>query len=288
MGHDLEPLLRELRRNPPSNGGVEGFWSGLGPDQWPSLFELLTVAADLPRLGESPTLKTLSPDLWPQLSSVTEDLARVQTLVDQPILPPGTEVVPSRSLRTALDDATTELQDTHCVTVEDLLDAQQRAALDARIDALKTTRMDFWGQLDRDEEPALFELFDAVLGGHAFRKLTGFDLERDEYSLTLALQDLQSEGIGWHRDLYWPKEWVGQDVFPILYGLTDDSPHKGGAFVYYVPWHNALYATYRQRHQATVMWNSRDTPGRLLHAVTGYHGADTSRHLLILQCLRRG
>ena len=77
-------------------------------------------------------------------------------------------------------------------------------------------------------------------------------------------------------------------VTAVLYGLGDDSPEKGGAFLYYVPWENELFLSYRQRHQATVLWNSRDDEGRLLHAVSGYHTADTSRHLVILQCLRRG
>ena len=125
-------------------------------------------------------------------------------------------------------------------------------------------------------------------GSERFGTLTGFDIERDDYSLTLSLQDLDPAGIGWHRDLYWPREWVGEDVFAVLYGLGDDSEEKGGAFVYYVPWENQVYARYRQRHEATILWNAREDSGRILHAVSGYHGEDTSRHLLILQCLRRG
>ena len=70
--------------------------------------------------------------------------------------------------------------------------------------------------------------------------------------------------------------------------LNQGRPGKGGAFLYYVPWTNELYVSYRQRHQATVLWNSRDNEGRLLHAVSGYLTEDTSRHLIILQCLRRG
>ena len=134
----------------------------------------------------------------------------------------------------------------------------------------------------------LFTLFDTALASDRFRRLTGFDLDREAYTLTLSLQDLDPAGIGWHRDLYWPKEWVGEDVFAVLYGLSDDSAEKGGAFLYYVPWFNQLHAGYRRRHQATVLWNSRDDEGRILHAVSGYHTEDTSRHLIILQCLRRG
>ena len=39
--------------------------------------------------------------------------------------------------------------------------------------------------------------------------------------------------------------------------------------------------------EATVLWNAAFPDGRLLHAVAGYRGADTSRHLVILQCHRR-
>ena len=54
-----------------------------------------------------------------------------------------------------------------------------------------------------------------------------------------------------------------------------------------MPARNAVYAVYRRRHQATVEWNGRVNEERPLHAVSGYLGEDTSRHLIILQCLRR-
>ena len=103
-----------------------------------------------------------------------------------------------------------------------------------------------------------------VVRSEAFGRLTGYDPTRDEFTLTLSLQDLQGEGIGWHRDLYWPKEWVGQDVFAVLYGLGSDDPSKGGAFLHYEPWTNSLRGIYRQAHQATILWNHHTTEGRLL------------------------
>lgn len=293
---EIRDLLLDLRSLPleadPASAEalaeVEVAWRCFPPERWPALFELLTLAADLPRLADNASLRGLAAGLWPELERVSDDLGRLHRLVDTPMLPEEAQVVGSFSLAEALPRATETLRQNHCVTVEDLLDTDARRALDAEVARLAETKMGRWGQLERAEAPGLFDRFDHALASPAFHRLTGWTPGRDEYSLTLSLQDLQPSGIGWHRDLYWPKEWVGQDVFAVLYGLGDDSPTQGGAFTWYVPWDNALLAVYRRHHQATILWNARETRGRLLHAVTGYHGADTSRHLIILQCLRRG
>lgn len=293
---DTYDLLRDLASlplaAPPGSqeapAEVEVAWRCFPPQRWPGFFELLTLAADLPRLAENASIASLRDGLWPDLARVSDQLGRLHRLVDMPMLPKGAEVVEALSLVDGLGRATEALRQRHCVTVEGLLDAAGRQVLDAEVARLAVEKMGSWGQLERSEAPELFELFDHALASPAFHQLTGWIPGRDEYSLTLSLQDLQPGGIGWHRDLYWPKEWVGQDVFAVLYGLGDDSPAKGGAFAWYVPWENALLAVYRRHHQATVLWNAKETRGRLLHAVTGYHGADTSRHLIILQCLRRG
>ncbi|MEM7355906.1 MAG: hypothetical protein AAF657_34135 [Acidobacteriota bacterium] len=254
---------------------------------WPELFRLLALAADLPRLATNRSLQGLDADAWPQLKEVTADLAHLHTLVDRPTVPEGVRTAPIYSTDD-LAGATAELEASHCVTVDCLFDDGGRRRLDEQIESLCQTKMGTWGQLDRAEAEDLFALFDDALASDRFHQLTGYDSSRDTYTLTLSLQNLDATGIGWHRDLYWPKEWVGEDVFAVLYGLGDDAPAKGGAFLHYVPWRDELYASYRKRHQATILWNSRDDEGRLLHAVSGYHTADTSRHLIILQCLRRG
>ena len=278
-----ETILERLR-DLPGDGG-EG-WRLFGQEHWPALFPLLTVAADLPRLAGHRSLNELPAGIWPRLDAVAADIGRLQRMVDHPRFPASARGAACHS-RPALDEARRELEHSHCVTVDFLFDRAGRRELDELIADLSEERQGSWGQLERAEAPELFELFDGALGGHEFKTLTGFDLARDAYTLTLSLQDLDAAGIGWHRDLYWPREWVGEDVFAVLYGLGDDSPEKGGAFLYYVPWDNDLAACYRQRHEATILWNSRDDSGRLLHAVSGYHTADTSRHLIILQCLRR-
>lgn len=261
-------------------GSAEEGWGSFTAADWPALFPLLGVAADLPR---SPA-DLAHAELPPEISR--RDALRLQKLVDRPVVPADASPGICHPL-SDLERATAELEEARCVTVDFLLDDRQQSDLDSLVAELARTRMGSWGQLERGEAPALFVLFDGALGSERFRALTGFEPERDEYTLTLSLQDLDRTGIGWHRDLYWPREWVGEDVFAVLYGLGDDSPEKGGAFLYYVPRQNALYAAWRQRHQATVLWNCRQSEERLLHAVSGYRGADTSRHLIILQCLRR-
>lgn len=260
------------------------WWNSLDPAQWPAVFKLLDIAADLPRMAQQPLLQRLPAELWPQLSAVTSDLITVQRLVDQP-------VVPEQSIELGLAEdepsAARELAALHLTNIDSLLGTEDRAAVEAQIADLAVDRAGSWGELEREAAPELWQCFENALGAPAFHRLTGFDPARGEFSLTLSLQDLQPAGIGWHRDLYWPKEWVGRDVFAVFYALGDDSPAKGGAFVHYVPWQNRIYHFYRRRHQATVLWNARHRRGRLLHAVSGYHGADTSRHLLILQCLRQ-
>jgi len=276
-------LLRDL----PAAAGAEAWWRQLSAADWPRLFPLLGVAADLPRLKDSSALATMAPDLWPELARVGDDVRRLQRLADHPAVPPAARPAPVYSI-VDRQAARVELLASRCVTVDFLFDGLRQEALAAQVEDLARDEMGSWGQLERHRRPALFDLVDDALASDRFRDLTGFDPDRDEYTLTLSLQDLDATGIGWHRDLYWPREWVGEDVFSVLYGLGDDSPAKGGAFLYYVPEHNGLYAVYRRRHQATVLWNCRDSERRLLHAVSGYRGDDTSRHLIILQCLRRG
>lgn len=278
-----EAVLGKLRG---LGDGGEG-WDLFDRDSWPDLFPLLTLAADLPRLAGHRSLAELPAGLWPELDSVAADVGRLQQMIDHPVVPVTAAVAGCHPL-SALDPATAELKQSHCVTIDFLLDAAGRQRLDTLVSELAKERAGSWGQLELAEAPELFDLFDQALGSDRFGRLTGFELECDTYTLTLSLQDLDATGIGWHRDLYWPREWVGEDVFAVLYGLGDDSPEKGGAFLYYVPWANDLLACYRRRHQATVLWNSREDSGRILHAVSGYHTADTSRHLIILQCLRRG
>ncbi|MEM7587244.1 MAG: hypothetical protein AAF560_27890 [Acidobacteriota bacterium] len=275
-------ILARLAELPTTSGES---WEAFDPEDWPQLFALLAVAADLPRLVDNRALSDMPDGLWPELRTVTTELRALQGLVDLPIVPGAASPVACRTLP-ELESAVTELEQTHCVTVDFLLEPDQRTRLDALVAELAVDRLGQWGQLERDEAPELFDVFDRALAGEHFRRLTGFDHQRDEFTLTLSLQDLDRTGIGWHRDLYWPREWVGQDVFAVLYGLGDDAPEKGGAFLYYTRHDNAIRACYRQKHQATVLWNSREDSGRILHAVSRYLTEDTSRHLIILQCLR--
>lgn len=275
----------ESLRAPGADAGAARRWDAFPRSDWPALFHLLDLAADLPRLAANRTLAAFSGELWPELEAVRRDLGLLQDLVDRPALPARARMAAERRLE-ELDEAVRELEENHCVHVDFLLPETDREALDAEIGRLWQERPGSWGELERGAAPAVHEIFDRALGGDAFRRLTGFDVERDERSLTLSLQDLRPQGIGWHRDLYWPEEWVGEDVFAVLYALGTDTPERGGAFLYYVPWENEIYALYRRRHQATILWNSADAEGRLMHAVSEYLTSETSRHLVILQCHR--
>lgn len=284
----LQPLRSHRGQLSPVRAmcAAEEVWRALPRQEQPALFELLDLAAGLPRDAARSLLEPLASNIWPELESALENLEALQILVDHPVVPPGATLSRPHDA-TDLEDATTELTKWHCTTIDFFFMPDERDRLDLLVAELAARKGGSWGMLERAEHSALFTLFDAALGSDRFRHLTDFDLERDVYTLTLSLQDLQPAGIGWHRDLYWPKEWIGEDVFAVLYALGSDSPEKGGAFVCHHPEEDLVSAIYRQHHQATVMWNSRDKAGRLLHAVTGYHGDDTSRHMVILQCLRR-
>lgn len=260
-------------------------WSAFPRPLWPALFHLVDLAADLPRLSSNTTFTAFPGALWPDLGEVRRDLLALQDLTDHPAVPAAARTAPEHGLA-QFDRAVRELEDSHCVHVDFLLGAEDRAALEAEVAKLAETKLGSWGELERGAAPAVHEIFDRALASERFGSLTGFEPGRDEHTLTLSLQDLAPEGIGWHRDLYWPKEWVGEDVFAVLYALGSDSPERGGAFLHYVPWRNELYAHYRREHQATVMWNSADSDGRLIHAVSEYLTPATSRHLIILQCHR--
>lgn len=278
---ELLGRLRQLQEHP-----VETWWESFEPSQWPTLFRLLTLAGDLPSFSDHGPLKHPPAELWPQLAEVSQDMMRLQRLVQSPRVPSTARTMDCQRI----DDETArqELTSSHCVTVEALLDPSRHQRLESLVDSLRPAKENSWGTLERSESPGLFALFDEALAAPGFARLTGYRAARDTYTLTLSLQSLQRQGIGWHQDLYWPKEWVGEDVFAVLYGLGDDDTQaKGGAFLYYSPWHNELRAVYRRRHQATILWNGRRPEERILHAVSNYLGEDSSRHLIILQCLRR-
>ncbi|RMH21260.1 MAG: hypothetical protein D6696_06190 [Acidobacteria bacterium] len=283
---EIAAVLAALRALPPE-APASSWWRRFDRRRWPALFRLLDLAAGLPRLRDQPALADLEPGLWPELEAVTADLLRLQRLADEPVVPAAAGDVPSFAPG-RLAAARARLEEHHCVNLDGLLDRRRQAALEEAVAALAVELDGTWGELDRQRGAAVYELIEGVLGGGVFRRLTGFELGRDPYTLTLSLQRLAATGIAWHRDLYWPREWVGRDVFALFYALDDDRPEKGGAFVYYLPWHNRIYAFYRRRHQATILWNSADPAGRILHAVSSYHGDDTSRRLLIVQCLRGG
>ena len=187
-------VLEALRRLP-AGDPPETWWTAFTPAEWPALFRLLAVAADLPRLTASSALADLEPGLWPELARVSGDLGRLQALADRPVVPPGAR--PATVYSTAeLEAAAAELAEARCVTVDFLFDDDRRHAVDAVVGELAAEKMGTWGELEHGTAPALFELFDEALGGERFRRLTGFELGRDEYTLTLSLQDLDRAGIG--------------------------------------------------------------------------------------------
>ncbi len=285
----IQQVLEKLRALPADASSVAR-WDAFTRSDWPALFRLLDLGADLPRLAPNRTLASWPAELWPELAMMRDDLVKLQDLVDRPAMPSAVLLASSHALH-ALEDAVRELEETHCTHVDFFLEDADRERLEREIGELRRHKLGSWGELERDASPVVYEIFERGLASEPFRRLTGFDLERDEYALTLSLQDLDPAGIGWHRDLYWPREWVGEDVFAVLYALGSDSPALGGAFLHYVPWQNEMqneiYALFRKEHQATVLWNSADSDGRLLHAVSEYLTPVTSRHLVILQCHRR-
>lgn len=279
----VEAVLASLR--PLREATIASIWRTIGDRDRATLFYLLDLAAGLPRFATQETLARMPPGAWPALDTVHGDIVVLQRLVDHPVLPPGAELVDTvRDVESAIE----RLREHQVVNIDFFLDEDARTALDAAVAEEARRRDGQWGEVGRDESPALHRAFHRGLASDAFRRLTGFEADTHPYSLTLSLQRLERSGIGWHRDLYWPREWVGEDVFAVFHALSDESPDKGGAFVYYLPWHDRVYAFHRRRHQTTILWNAADTDRRILHAVSGYHGDDTRRHLVIAQCMRPG
>lgn len=286
----MDPSLRQdilgKLRDVPGTVPPAELWRRFEPPELPALLRLLDVAAGLPRLAGQGPLAELDASLWPELDAVASDVVALQRLADHPTVLPSDEPARCRTSE-ELDAAVRELADEHCTTIDFFFPEAARPKVDALVEEVASRRTESWGALERGDVPALFELTDQAVRSPSFRALTGFDADRDVYTLTISLQDLDATGIGWHRDLYWPREWIGEDVFAVLYGLTSDTPELGGAFLYWVEERGCIRSIYRQRHQATVIWNGRTTAGRPLHAVSGYLTDRTARHHLHLQCLRR-
>lgn len=283
MNHeDIQALLHRLHNIPE---GVEP-WNAFSSDDDPALFRLLDLAADMPRLRSNETLAAWPAALWPELAATRDGLFLLQDLVDQPIVPDRAQASACYGI-SDLDAAQRELHDDHHAWVDFFFDPEQQSRLDDLLAKLDTASLPPWGELPRDGAPEIYALGEEALTHERFRQLTGFDIQRDEYTLTLSQQALDPAGIGWHRDLYWPKEWIGEDVFAVLYGLTSDAPENGGAYIYFVENKAELRYHYRQRHQATVIWNGQTREQRPIHAVSRYHGDATARHHLHFQCRRR-
>lgn len=280
-----QEILGKLRDAPGAAPPAE-LWRRFAPTELPALFRLIDVAAGLPRLAGQGPLEELDEKIWPELAVVAPELVALQHLADHPAALPSDHPAPCRTL-SELEEAVRDLGEEHCTTIDFLFPPAERPKVDALVDAVAARRTESWGRLVRDAVPELFELTDRAVASQPFRTLTGYEPGRDEYTLTLSLQDLDPAGIGWHRDLYWPREWVGEDVFAVLYGLTSDKPELGGAFLYWADDPGCIRRIYRQRYQATVIWNGRTTASCPLHAVSGYLTSSTARHHLHLQCLRR-
>jgi hypothetical protein len=276
-----------LLRKRISSGGSRPVWDELSRDLWPAFFALLDVGAALPQMSKCLHSVGTWPLLdWPDFSQVASDLQLIQEIVSHPTVPSNSRTPPVHSL-SGLSTAKADLARDRCTTIDFFLSPAEQESLEKQVRELTASRDGIWNLLPRDEAPALYSIIEGGLTSDRFRQLIGFDPQSDEFTLTLSLQSLSPEGISWHRDLYWPKEWVGQDVFAVFYALNSDSPAKGGAFLYYLQETNEVRAVYRRIHDATILWNGRATEGRILHAVSGYLGSDTTRHLIILQCLCR-
>lgn len=276
-------ILNRVTDVTPDN--VEEVWQRFQPDDWPLLFALIDLAADVPQLGRVEPMMAAWNELWPDFASVAKDLLGLQVLVDHPIVPPYAAAAPvrgSEEMTAAADDLRSE----GCTTIDFFLTSEQRTRLDGVVSELSRTHAGCWQQLQPADAPELFALMTAGLSSASFSELTGLDLSRDEFTLTLSLQSLDRKGIGWHRDLYWPSEWLGEDVLGVFYGIGDEPPGKGGEFLYYQPQRNQVVSLQRGRHQTTILSNGKSRDQRILHAVAKFHALDSARHLVILQCRR--
>lgn len=253
---------------------AEQVWTLVPRPEWHLLFELVDWAA---AAGETPL------DANPFRDEILErdDFARLKMIVDHPIV--GAE---SRacSVASSIGEARKQLSEKRCAHLNFFFSDDQKRELPHLLAAEATEFHGRWAQASRQQCPKLFDLFEEAMAS-TLAPLVGFEPSTDQFTLTISLQSLKTNGIPWHRDLYWPKEWVGRDVFAVFYALDSDSKEKGGAFINYVSHDNEVFHHYRRMNDVTVIWNGRTADDRPLHAVSGFRSADTSRHLIILQCL---
>ena len=264
---------------------IHEVWQRFNRQQWPALFQMIDLAADVGQLGRVRTLVQRWGDAWPEFFAVANHLLALQILVDHPIVPDNAltaTVLGERDLTLAAD----QLHSHGCTHIDFFLNSDQRTRLDATVSELARSHAGRWQQPSPAEAPELFQLIESGLNSQSFRELTELDFSRDEYSLTLSLQALDKKGIGWHRDLYWPREWLGDDVLALFYAVGDEPDGKGGEFLYYLPDSNQIVSMHRRRHQATILSNGKGRDQRILHAVAEFRTLDSERHLVILQCRR--
>lgn len=219
-----------------------------------------------------------------EAAGLLEDNAARQSLlriVKNPVIPSCSSLA---SVHHDPDSAQAALRSDRLTTFDFFLDAAGRRDLDRLLPQLRQRYGGAWQELSSMDERALYELVESALTSTAFRRLTGFDPGRDEFSVTLSIQDLDRSGIPWHRDLYWPGEWVGENVLAIFHALDDDNERRGGALVYYAASSNRVRHLFRRRHETTIIWNPPSDAARPLHAVSRFTSRDTSRHLLVVQC----
>lgn len=268
--------LRQARERRPQRSP----WSDFTRHDWPRLFEILNVGVQLDAIRWSGSLEKLGATEWPLLQEIETQGALLEFLRESPWIAPEAEAMVVWDAASRRQAAASLLSD-GVAAIDFLLDEAGRTEL-GRLFALERSRQagDFRRELTAASDPDWFAMVQRCLGREVMADLLAAVGQVERLELTVSSQALLPQGIGWHRDLYWPQ---ADDCVSIIVTVDENSREAGGEFVAWLPAENRQLVHGRRPFEATLLRNGLPRRERLYHAVAGYPQAGVRREVFVVQ-----
>lgn len=255
-------------------------WGEFGRPTWPRLFQLLDLGVQLDAIRWSDWSGRLDESNWNLLQEIESQGALLEYLRESPTVSPGVESLPVFG-EGQTEAALADWRRDGVVAIDCLPDAESRLRVTTLFAAEQARHAgDFRRELSGVADPEWFELVDHALARSPARDLLRALGRIERQELTLSSQELLPQGIGWHRDLYWPQP---DHCVSIIVTLDGNSVADGGEFLAWLPEGNRQVVHARQPFEATLLRNGLPRKERLFHAVQGYARPGLRRDTLVVQ-----
>ncbi|MFM8219414.1 MAG: hypothetical protein ACKOJF_10895, partial [Planctomycetaceae bacterium] len=270
--------LRQLREQPVQRSP----WAEFARADWPRLFELLDVGVQLDAIRWSGSLARLGATEWPLLQEIELQGGLLEFLRETPSVSPAAEPLVVWGGDSSAE-AAASLRHEGVAAIDFLFDEAGQAEL-RRLFALERDRQagDFRRELTAATDAGWFDVVRRSLERDVVAELLGGVGRVTSVELTVSSQALLPQGIGWHRDLYWPQ---ADNCASMRVTLDENSLTAGGEFLAWLPTGNRQLVHARRPFEATLLRNGTPRRERLYHAVAGYSQPGLRREVFVVQAV---